>query len=576
MAPRHVVCVAEESAVLSTSSDSPWWLCAVSLLWACLSLAPAVTAQTYPAPTYSVPNATPPPATIPPPPGAGAPLMGRYLVPPQLEDLVARIALYPDDLVGIILPASTFPLQVVAAARYLDEARADASRAPDPGWDDAIVALLNYPDVVNMMNRDLEWTEQLGDAVVNQQADVVSAIGRFRQRAQAAGNLRTDERQVVEYQQNEIRIRPANPQVIYVPYYEPQQVLVYQPQPAFSYFPRPCPVYYYNYASGYPTGFSRFWGVSSMFTISWGASRVRRYDYDYFDSPWYDRPPPGFYYRRGWHDHHDWHGRDRDWDRDGRDWDRHDRDGRDHGPRRGPRERDWEPRREQNVGGRPRDDRGQRDFRPGGSAAGAAGPSPAVRQQFSAPMQPRDAQRGFDDDRGAPRRFDDDRGARVPRNSPRTAPARNEPRGVPERRDSGNFQRRGGAAGPPAQRFTPNSAGPMPGSGFERGNPRPPVTQRYAPGPQRFEGMGPRPVPQMQRFDSPSPRATQRPQPGPSRGDMARPSRGMQRDFSAPNRATQSAPRASTRSSVGPSPAARGGGGRMGGGERGGGRGQRD
>lgn len=112
---------------------------------------------------------------------------------------MARIALYPDDLVGIILPASTYPLQIVQAARYLDAVRGNSTLAPDDSWDNSVVALLNYPDVVNMMNRDLESTERLGQAVILQQADVIAAIGDFRsQAAQAAGNLRTDERQVVE------------------------------------------------------------------------------------------------------------------------------------------------------------------------------------------------------------------------------------------------------------------------------------------------------------------------------------------------------------------------------------------
>ncbi len=285
-------------------------------------------------------------------PALGAPNTGQYLAPPQLNDLVSRIALYPDDLIGIILPASTFPLQVVQAARYLEAVRSNTTLSPDDSWDNAVVALLNYPDVVNMMNQDLSWTERLGQAVIMQQGDVIAAIGQFRTQVQAAGNLRSDERQIVEYQQGAISIRPANPQIIYVPQYEPTRVIVYSSEPAFGYYPRPCPVYYYNYASGYPSGFTNFWGVSTMFSIGWSSSRLRMYDYDFYDDPRFDRPYNGFFYRRSYHDyghHHDhddydggpsWGGRD------------HDRGEGRHGGTNRPRVRDWEPRPVA-VGGRP-------------------------------------------------------------------------------------------------------------------------------------------------------------------------------------------------------------------------------
>ena len=277
-----------------------------------------------------------------PPPGytTTVPNDGQFLPPPQLTELVSRIALYPDDLIGIILPASTYPLQVVQAARYLDAVRSNTTLAPDDSWDNTVVALLNYPDVVNMMDRDLGWTERLGQAVIMQQADVIAAIGQFRAQAQAAGNLRSDERQVVEMDQGAIRIRPANPQVIYVPQYEPAQVIVYQSVPAFAYYPRPYPVYYYNYSDGYPSGFNNFWGVSTLFTIGWSSHSVRLHDYDYYDGAHFDHPHRGNFYRRSHHgrhdddddDHHD----DHDWrDRDHRDGDGHSRP---------PRERDWQPR----------------------------------------------------------------------------------------------------------------------------------------------------------------------------------------------------------------------------------------
>ena len=283
-----------------------------------------------------------------PTPAVAASPTGQFLAPPQLNVLVSRIALYPDDLIGIILPASTYPLQVVQAARYLEAVRGNSTLSPDNSWDNAVVALLNYPDVVNMMNQELAWTERLGQAVIVQQSDVISAIGQFRSQVQAAGNLRTDERQIVEYQQGAISIRPANPQIIYVPQYEPAQVIVYSSQPVFGYYPRPCPVYYYNYSSGYPSGFTNFWGVSTMFSIGWSSSRLRMYDYDFYDDPRFDRPYNGFFYRRGHH-----HDDDYD-DDDGPTWGGRDGDGHDarHGGTTRPRERDWQPRPAA-VGGRP-------------------------------------------------------------------------------------------------------------------------------------------------------------------------------------------------------------------------------
>ena len=98
----------------------------------------------------------------------------------EIEELVGPIALYPDDLLAIVLPASTYPLQVVEAGRFLEELESDATLEPNEGWDDSIVALLNYPEVVEMLNDDLDWTWRLGEAVVNQQSDVIAAIESFR------------------------------------------------------------------------------------------------------------------------------------------------------------------------------------------------------------------------------------------------------------------------------------------------------------------------------------------------------------------------------------------------------------
>src|SRR5438034_5101547 len=114
-------------------------------------------------------------AQAPAAPGGAAP-------PPSAEELaklVGPIALYPDDLVAIILPASTNPLQLVQADRFLDKRKADPKLAVDDRWDDAVKSLLNYPDVVKMMSADLDWTSALGEAVVADQGAVLEAIQSF-------------------------------------------------------------------------------------------------------------------------------------------------------------------------------------------------------------------------------------------------------------------------------------------------------------------------------------------------------------------------------------------------------------
>ena len=135
---------------------------------------------------------------------------------------------------------------------------------PNEDWDDSIVALLNYPEVVKLLNDDLDWTYDLGTAVLNQRADVLSAIQAFRDEAYAAGNLRSDERQTVAREDDTIEIKPADPQVIYVPYYEPERVVVYQPEPVYHYYPHltRSTTTRIPRTTRFDTGF--FWGVQQL------------------------------------------------------------------------------------------------------------------------------------------------------------------------------------------------------------------------------------------------------------------------------------------------------------------------
>jgi hypothetical protein len=218
----------------------------------------------------------------------------------EIEALVGPIALYPDDLLAIVLPASTFPLQIVEAARFLEALENDPSLEPDEDWDDSIVALLNYPDVVELLNEDLDWTWRMGEAVVAQQSDVIAAIESFRDRAYAAGNLESDDYQLVSQDEGTIQITPVQEDVIYVPYYEPEQVVIYQPRPVYFYHPRPYPVYYYPYPSYYAFDnhfhHSFFWGVTTAFSIGWNSYHLNTFHHSFYGHPYYGHS----YYRNNW------------------------------------------------------------------------------------------------------------------------------------------------------------------------------------------------------------------------------------------------------------------------------------
>lgn len=213
----------------------------------------------------------------------------------ELQELVGPVALYPDDLLAIVLPASAYPLQIVQAARFLEALKNDSSLQPDPDWDDSVVALTNYPEVIDLLNNDLDWTWKLGEAIVAQQADVIAAIETFRDTAYAAGNLKSDEYQTVSNDDGVIEISPVAEDVIYVPYYEPSRVVVYQPYPVYHYYPHAYPVYYYPYSVGHHFDHGFFWGVTTAFSIGWFSDSLHVYHHSYHGHPYY-----GHHYRDNW------------------------------------------------------------------------------------------------------------------------------------------------------------------------------------------------------------------------------------------------------------------------------------
>jgi len=149
--------------------------------------------------------------------------------PEQLQQLVAPIALYPDSLVAQILAASTFPEQVVEADRWVQahpDLKGDAlGQAVDQqSWDPSVKALAAFPSVLGNMDKNVSWTSSLGDAYYNQQQDVMNAVQVMRQRAQGAGDLKTTPQQTVTTQGSTIEIAPTDPNVVYVPAYDPWSV----------------------------------------------------------------------------------------------------------------------------------------------------------------------------------------------------------------------------------------------------------------------------------------------------------------------------------------------------------------
>ncbi|MFI5090858.1 MAG: DUF3300 domain-containing protein [Terriglobales bacterium] len=166
----------------------------------------------------------PPPAAPAPPAQQGPPYAQQ--TPEQLQRLVAPIALYPDSLVAQILAASTFPEQVVEADRWVQahpDLKGDAlGQAVDQKpWDPSVKALTAFPSVLGNMDKNISWTSSLGDAYYNQQPDVMDAVQVMRQRAQESGNLKTTPQQTVTTQGSTVVIQPADPEIVYVPAYDP-------------------------------------------------------------------------------------------------------------------------------------------------------------------------------------------------------------------------------------------------------------------------------------------------------------------------------------------------------------------
>jgi Protein of unknown function (DUF3300) len=230
-------------------------------------------------------------AQVPPrePPQAAVQSTPQKLAPEALNELLAPIALYPDALIALILPASTVPSDLVLAARYI-ASNGDPAQVANQLWDDSVKSLVRYPDVLKWMDQNLEWTTAVGEAFLDQPADVMNSIQGLRAEALAAGNLTDTPQQQVVQEEAVIRIVPAQPDVIYVPQYDPEVVYV---QPYTQDF-APLLTFGAGFAVGSWLNYDCDWGRRSVYVGQWrpGWKHDRKWDRGDRDRNW-DRGDQG-------------------------------------------------------------------------------------------------------------------------------------------------------------------------------------------------------------------------------------------------------------------------------------------
>jgi hypothetical protein len=194
----------------------------------------------------------------------------------ELSQIVAPIALYPDPLLAQLLMAATYPLEIVQADRWVRvpenaKLKGDQLTAAldQQTWDPSVKSLVPFPQVLQMMSEKLDWTQKLGDAVLAQQQEVLAAIQTLRKQAQATGTLKSTEQQTVSAEEQSIVIQPADPQVVYVPAYNPSVVYGTWPYPSYPpYYYPPSPTLY-PYGGALATGLAFAAGVAIVGSM-WG------------------------------------------------------------------------------------------------------------------------------------------------------------------------------------------------------------------------------------------------------------------------------------------------------------------
>jgi hypothetical protein len=265
----------------------------------------ALLASTAPAPLFA--------QQPPPPPQQQGGQQQQGYSPEQLDAVLAPIALYPDQLLTQVLMASAFPDQVTAAAQWIgnpanQQLQGDQlanALVPLP-WDPSVKSLVPFPQILQMMTAQPDWLQQLGYAMSVQQPDVMASVQRLRQQAQIAGQLKSSEHQVVSSEGSTIVIAPAQPNVVYVPSYNPVDVYGAWPYPAYPPFYLPPPVGYYGgaalvgglaFGAGIAIGAFATAGLWGWARPNWGGGGV------YINVNNYNRWSPG----RPWNGGNNWH-----------------------------------------------------------------------------------------------------------------------------------------------------------------------------------------------------------------------------------------------------------------------------
>jgi len=222
----------------------------------CVLMGMAALAVWVPSPVCAQEFASPPqPVNSSPPLTGSAALAPPAYTQQQIDQMIAPIALYPDSLIAPITMAATYPLEVVEAHRWLQNPQNAALKGDQLAtalaalpWDPSVKSLVAFPQIITMMDNNLQWTEQLGDAFLAQQAAVMDSVQRLRQMAQSSGNLNSTPQQSVSTQDGAYVIQPANPETVYIPTYNPAIVYGAWPWPDYPpyYFPPPPGFVYAN------------------------------------------------------------------------------------------------------------------------------------------------------------------------------------------------------------------------------------------------------------------------------------------------------------------------------------------
>jgi len=227
-------------------------------------VAAAVLAVAAPVPAQNAPAGAAPPSAAP-------------ISQDLLDSLLAPIALYPDQLLSQVLMAATYPLEVVEAARFVKanpnlKGAALDDALKDKTWDASVLSLSAFPQILDMMNDQLDWTQRLGDAFLDDPNGVMRTVQSLRARAQQQGNLQTTQQQKVYAQEGEIIIEPAQPQYVYVPVYDPTVIYGTWWAPAYRpWFWFPPPIWGYPPYYGGALAAGIFWGTAWAITANnWG------------------------------------------------------------------------------------------------------------------------------------------------------------------------------------------------------------------------------------------------------------------------------------------------------------------